>query len=152
MKKILLAAALFLSSAHAYCAQGQLTFGFGVEREGVDLALDYTLAKTSFESYKTFLRYQGSSMSSLKQNLMLGFAAGVYANWGPYSASILPGATLNLIEDDGLAFGPSLELGVLCALDSVISVGFSKFDNWIWVGKKRGFCNSCFLLNFKYKL
>ena len=152
MKKILLSVALIATSGTAYCANGNIGFGFGVEREGVDLSLDYTLPKTGFESYKAFLRYQGSSVSSLNQNLMLGFAAGVYGNWGPYSAYILPGAALNLIENDGLALGPSVEIGALCAIDSQISIGFSKFDNWIWLGKKRGLWNSSFLLNFDYKI
>ena len=83
---------------------------------------------------------------------MLGFAAGVHGDWGPYSAFILPGVALNFIEHDGLALGPSVEIGALYALDSFISVGFSKFDNWIWIGKRRGLWNASFLLNFDYKI
>ena len=152
MKKVVLLAVSILTSARLYGAQGNVSFGFGVEREGVDLALDYSLPKTSFESYKAFLRYQSSSITSTNQNLMLGVAAGSYGIWGPYSAFILPGLALNIIEKNGVAFGPSLEIGALYALDTSIAIGFSKFDNWIWLGKRRGFWNSSFMINFDYKI
>ena len=152
MSKKTILAAVCLSCTSVCEAQGSVSLGFGVEREGVDVVLDYSLPKTAFESYKVSMRYQGSTLNSFNQSLVIGGSAGLYGSWGPYTAFLMPGFTLNLIENEGLGVGPSSEMGTLLALDAVMSIGFSKFDNWVWLGKNRGLVNSSFILNFDYKL
>ena len=152
MKKFLLTALLSLSSMKAYSVDGSIRASLGVERDGPQLGVDYILPQKTYETYKAYFRYQASGISSGDFATMLGAAAGLHGTWGPYSAYVLPGLSINFIDEQGISVGPSFEVGATYWLDAQMGLGFSKFDNWIWIGEVAGLWNSSFLVNFEYKL
>ena len=152
MKKLLFSTALLAPSFSLYAVEGSLKASLGVEREGPQIGLDYLLPAETYESYKTYFRYQSSGISSNDSAAIVGVAAGLHGQWGQCAAAIYPGMSINLIDNQGASLGPSLEISASYYLDSQITIGFSKFENWIWVGKTTGLWNSSFLFDVGYRL